>query len=507
MESMLSNLGTGFIQVFSPYTLLLLVLGLIAGLLAGVLPGLTLVMGVILLLPFTYTMETTHAIVLLTAVYLAGTYGGAFTSILFKIPGEPIHVPLLWDGYPMARRGQAAKALGWTLYAAIGGGLVAAAVMVLISEPFAKFALSFSTPEYFAIVFLGLSGVIVLGTGSVTRAVISLCIGLLIATVGVDDIYGTERFTFGTDILRDGIDYLTVMVGAYALAEVISRLEEGFTSPTLEQVGKIKTTMPSVRELLQQKYTFLRSIISGTIIGAAPGAGATVASFVSYGMEKQVGRNRDKMGTGIPEGIVSSQSAATASVGGALITLLTLGIPGSGATAVILGAFLLHGVQPGPHIFANTPEMVYTIYASVFAGLLFLGLIGYLAVKPFVKVLDFSEAVTSAFIMVLCFVGAFTIRNNLTDVWMMVVFGVIGYIMERYGFPIAPMVLGSILGPLAERNFMTTMISYNNDWTVFFTRPISCVVMIFATGTLLFTLLLPVWRRFRAGKVERPARM
>lgn len=497
MGEILSNLATGFVHIMSPVTLIALFLGLIAGLIAGVLPGLTLVMGVVLLLPFTYTMETTQAIVMLTAVYLAGTYGGAFTSILFKIPGEPIHVPLLWDGYPMARRGEAARALGWTLYAAIGGGLAAAIVMVLVSEPFAKFALNFSTPEYFAIVFLGLSGVIVLGTSSMTRAVISLAIGLLIATVGVDDIYGAERFTFGTSILRDGIDYLTVMVGAYALGEVISRLEEGFTSPTLKQVGKIKTSLPPVRELFQQAYTFVRSIVIGILIGAAPGAGATVASFVSYGMEKQLGRNRDKLGTGAAEGIIASQSAATASVGGSMTALLTLGIPGSGATAVILGAFLLHGVQPGPQIFVNTPTMVYTIYASVFVGLLLMGIIGYLAVKPFVKVLDAPESVTSAFIMVLCFVGAFTIRNNITDVWMMVVFGIIGYLMDRFGFPIAPMVLGAILGPLAERNFMTTMISYSNDWTVFFTRPISCVVMVFSIFTLLFTILLPVYRRHK----------
>ena len=200
----LSNLVAGIIQTLSPVTFAILVLGILLGLLAGVLPGLTVVMGVILILPFTYPMDATNAIIILTAIYIAGTYGGAFTSILFKIPGEPIHVPLLWDGYPMARKGQAAKALGWTLYAAIGGGLVAAVMMVLISEPFAKVALSFSTPEYFAIVFLGLTSVIVLGTSGIRQAMVALALGLLIATVGVDDIYGAERFTFDTAILRDG---------------------------------------------------------------------------------------------------------------------------------------------------------------------------------------------------------------------------------------------------------------------------------------------------------------
>lgn len=493
----LQNLGMGFVHAMSPVTLALLLLGVIIGLLAGVLPGLTLVMGVILLLPFTYPMEATNAIIILTAVYIGGTYGGAFTSILFKIPGEPIHVPLLWDGYPMTRRGQAAKALGWTLYAALGGGLAAGILMVVVSKPFAKVALSFSTPEYFSIVFLGLTSVIVLGTKSVRQAVVSLLIGLTIATVGVDDVYGAERFTFGTSILRDGIDYLTVMVGAYAVAEVLSRLEEGFVSPSLQQVGKIQTSFPSFKEVRGSLALFFRSVGIGSIVGAVPGAGATVASFVSYGVEKQYGKNRKEMGNGAPEGIVASQSAATASVGGALIPLLTLGIPGSGATAVILGAFLLHGIQPGPQVFATSPAMVYTIYASVFLSLFMMSLIGYLAVKPLCKVLDAPEALTSAFIMVLCFVGAFTIRNNISDVWMMVIFGLIGYCMERFNYPIAPLVLGSILGPLAERAFMTTMISYSNDWTVFFTRPISGTVMVISFAGLFFTLLYPVLARRR----------
>lgn len=498
----LVSLGGGLLQILSPMTLLALVVGLLFGLLVGVVPGLTLVMGVVLLLPFTYAMDPTQAIIMLTAVYLAGTYGGAFTSILFKIPGEPIHVPLLWDGYPMAKRGEAGKALGWTLYAAFSGGMVASLLMVLVSEPFAKFAHTFSTPEYFAIVFMGLCGVIMLGKGSIIQSVISLLFGLLIATVGVDDIFGAERFTFGSAILRDGIDYLTVMVGAYALSEVIVRLEEGFTSPTLSQVGEVKTSLPGLSEVKSKIWTFVRGIATGTFIGAAPGAGATVASFVAYGIEKQASSNRDQIGKGAPEGIIAAQSAATASVGGALLHLLTLGIPGSGATAVILGAFLLHGIQPGPQIFITHPEMVYTIFASVFVGLVIMCLIGYLAVKPLVKVLDAPETVVSAFIMVLCFVGAFTIRNSISDVWMMVAFGIIGYCMERVGFPIAPMVLGSILGTMAERNFMTTMISFSNDWTVFFTRPISGTILVVTLLTLVITIVRPIWKRHKTSKIS-----
>lgn len=496
----LYNLGAGFVNCLSPFTLFMLLVGVLIGLIAGVLPGLTVVMGVILILPFTYSMDPTVAIIIMTAVYIGGTYGGAFTSILFKIPGEPIHVPLLWDGYPMTRRGEAAKALGWTLLAALGGGLLAAIVMVVVSEPFARVALTFSTPEYFAIVFLGLTSVIVLGTGSIRQAVISLMIGLTVATVGIDDIYGAERFTFGSPILRDGIDYLTVMVGTYALAEILCRLEEGFVTPPLQSSGPVRTMFPSILEIKSRLGMFFRSIGIGLFIGAVPGAGATVASFVSYGVEKQYGKNRDQMGKGAPEGIVASQSAATASVGGALVPLLTLGIPGSGCTAIILGAFLLHGIQPGPQVFITNPDMVYSIYASVFLSVLLMSVIGYLAVKPLCKVLDFPESVTSAFIMMLCFIGAFTIRNNISDVWMMIIFGIIGYFMERHKYPIAPLVLGSILGPLAERAFTTTMISYSNNWTVFFTRPVSGTVMLISLAGLFLTLVYPEIKKRKQKK-------
>lgn len=496
----LVHLFEGFIHALHPINLFLLIIGLIAGLIAGILPGLTLVMGVILLLPFTYPMEATQAIILLTAVYVAGTYGGAFTSILFRIPGEPIHVPLLWDGYPMTRRGEAAKALGWTLFAAGGGGLVAAIIMTFVSEPFAKVALSFSTPEYFAIVFLGLTSVVALGRGSMSQAIMSLLLGLLIATVGVDDIYGAERFTFGASLLRNGIDYLTVMVGTYAVAEIFTRLEEGFSTAVVQRLERIKTAFPSLSEIRGIIGVFLRSIGLGALIGAVPGAGATVASFVSYGVEKQYGRRRDKMGQGVPEGIVASQAAATASVGGALIPLLTLGIPGSGATAVILGAFLLHGIQPGPEVFRASLDLVYTIFASLYLGIILMCIMGWLGIKPLVKTLDAPEAVSSAIIMVLCFIGAFTIRNNITDVWMMVLFGILGYFMERFGFPIAPLVLGSILGPLAERAFMTTMLSYHNDFLIFFKRPVSGVFMVLAIISLFMPLLISLWQRQKANK-------
>jgi putative tricarboxylic transport membrane protein len=389
MLDALVQLGAGFVACFNPANFLMLVVGIVVGLLVGVLPGLTLVMGVVLFLPFTYSMDVTASIILLTAMYVSGTYGGAFTSILFRIPGEPIHVPLLWDGYAMAQRGEPAKALGWTLVAALVGGLVSAVIMVLLTKPVADVALRFSSPEYFAILLFGLVSVISLGKGSLGNALISLGLGLLVASVGTDATYGAYRFTFGLPILADGIEFLVVMVGAYGLSEVLSRLEQGFATKPVGAVASTRTQLPSLKEIGAIKGMFLRSTILGNVIGIVHGAGATIASFVSYGVEAQFGRRRDAMGSGIPEGIVAPQSAATASVGGALVPLLALGIPGSGATAVILGSFMLHGVQPGPQVLLTSSAMVYTIFASVFIGIVLMCLLGYFAIRPLVKILDF----------------------------------------------------------------------------------------------------------------------
>ena len=493
MTHILIQLGHGFVECLTPINMLMLLVGIVLGLLIGVLPGLTLVMGVALALPFTYRMDVTASIVLLTAMYVSGTYGGAFTAILFRIPGEPIDVPMLWDGYTMGRKGKPAKALGWTLIAALGGGLLSATVMVFLTQPLAHFALRFSSPEYFAILMFGLTSVVALGRGALANALISLSVGLLIACVGTDETYGAYRFTFGSRILADGIEFLVVMVGAYGVGEVLSRLETGFATKPIEHIKNARTELPSFREMLALKSMFVRCSVLGNIIGLIPGAGATIASFVSYGLEAQFGKRRREMGTGIAEGIVAPQAAATASVGGALVPLLALGIPGSGATAIILGAFMLHGIQPGPQVMATSASTIYAVFASLYLGIILMCIIGYFAIRPLVRILDFPEAVVSAYVMVLCFIGALSIRNDVTDLWLMIGFGMIGYLFERLKFPIAPLVLGVILGPLAEQSFMNSMISFGNDWTVFFTRPIAGTVMAFT----ILMLLLPFMQRWR----------
>jgi putative tricarboxylic transport membrane protein len=424
-------------------------------------------------------------------MYVSGTYGGAFTAILFRIPGEPIDVPMLWDGYTMARNGKPGKALGWTLLAALIGGLSSAVIMVALTKPIAQFALKFDAPDKFAIVLFGLASVVALGSGALPKALISLSIGLLIACVGTDETYGAVRFTFGLPILSDGIEFLVVMVGAYGVGEVLTRFEQGFPPPAIKAHVSGRTELPTFSEVRALQGVIFRSSLLGNLIGIVPGAGATIASFVSYGVEKQYGKRRLEMGSGVAEGIVAPQAAATASVGGALIPLLAIGIPGSGATAVILAAFMLHGVQPGPQVLITSALMINTIFASVFLGILIMCLIGYFAVRPLVKILEFPEVVVAAFVVIICSIGALAIRNNAIDLWLMLGFGLVGYLLEKWRFPIAPLVLGVILGPLAEESFINSMISFQNDWTIFFRRPIAGAVM---AGTIL-TLLLPLLGR------------
>ena len=490
MDALVHDLGVGFAHVFVAWNLLMLTIGLLIGMAVSIMPGLGLVMGIVLTLPFTYSMDIESAIILLTAIYIAGTYGGCFTAILYKIPGEPSDVPLLWDGYRMNLKGEAAKALGWALVAALIGGLVSSGVMVSLAGPFAKFALTFDSPDYFAIIVLGLATVVCLATSSLAHAFISLFFGLIIATVGIDSTYGAERFTFGQPLLSGGINYITVLVGAYGLGEVFTRFGRTLEIDATDQKSsRVRTRFPTWREIWALRHTISRSTVLGTVLGVVPGAGAVITSFVSYGIERQYCKRREDLGSGIPEGIVAPQIASTASVAGHIVPLLALGIPGSGATAVILGAFLLHGVQPGPQIFVAHPDTAYAILASLFVGVVGMCVIGFFWIRLVVKVLTIPQPIIIAIVVLFCIVGAYAERNNIADVGMILAFGVIGYLFDRYRFPVAPMVLGTILGPLGESSFLRSMIRYDNDWTIFFRRPMSCTMLVLAAIAFAFPLL------------------
>ncbi|MGH3665398.1 MAG: tripartite tricarboxylate transporter permease, partial [Egibacteraceae bacterium] len=320
-----------------------------------------------------------------------------------------------------------------------------------------------------------------------------------------DSVYGTVRFDFGIVILRDGVNYLAVMIGVYALGECIKRFAEEFAGQVVQQPGDVRTTIPGLRALWQRSGSFARGIATGTFMGAVPGAGATVGSFVAYGLERQFGRYRNDVGDASPNGVVAPQAASTATVAGALIPLLTLGIPGSAASAVILGALLLHDVQPGPRIFVEQPDLIATIFASLLLGLVLMFAVGVLGAKPLMGVMRVREVYISAFVVLFAFIGAFALRQSMSDVWIMIGFAILGLFMTRYDYPLAPLVLGAILGPLAERYFVTTLISSAGDYSVFLTRPLSGTLAA-VWAAMVAGLTWKAYRRSREGAaVTQPA--
>ena len=493
MLSQLELLGTGLVNTFDPLNFSMIITGLIIGILAGALPGITMLNAIVLVLPFTYLMGIVPSLLLMTSVYCGGVFGGSITGILFNIPGDPMNVPTTWEGYQLNKKGFVSKALGMAIMCSALGGFLSALIMTFVSPPFAKVALSFSSCEFFAVVFLGLVSVVVIGTRSLGSALISLFIGMFLATVGMDDIYGAVRFTFGSRIMETGINFTTVLIGLFAIGEVLDQLSIKNKEEGAKMRTRPKTALPRFKEIWGLRNSILRGLGIGTIIGAIPGTGATVASFVSYGVEKQVSKTPEKFGTGVWEGLAASETSINASTGGAMIPLLTLGIPGSGATAVMMGAFLLHGIQPGPLLFNKSPESVYTIFVGMLVCNLIMILAGLITAKFFSELMRVPENILAAFIVSFCLLGAFALRNDMADVWFMALFGIAGYFMRRYELPIPPMILGIILGPLAEKYFLTTMIGAGNDFTIFFRRPLSSCLMVIS----IVLLFLPVLRNLR----------
>jgi putative tricarboxylic transport membrane protein len=490
----------GLTNAFSPFNFAMMLTGLTIGVLAGALPGITMLNAIVLVLPFTYSMDIVPSLLLMTAVYGGGIFGGSITGILFNIPGDPMNVPATWEGYALNKKGHVAKALGVAIMGSALGGFLSCLVMTLVSPPFAKIALSFSSAEYFAVVFLGLVSVVVINTKSVGSSLICLFLGMLLGTIGIDDMYGAARFTFGSRLMETGINFTIVLIGLFAIGEVLEQLCERNKVADATMKERPKVHLLSIREIWELKGSLLRGFGVGTVIGAIPGAGATVASFVSYGVERQVSKKPEEFGKGSWDGLNSTSSAINASVGGAMIPLLTLGIPGSGATAVMMGAFLLHGIQPGPLLFSKSPEAVYTIFAGMLLCNVVMILAGYICAKFFSELMRVPENIMGAFIIMFCLVGAYALRNDNSDLWYMVAFGIGGYYMRRYDLPVPPLVLGVILGPLAERYFLTTMIGANNDISVFFTRPVSATIINLSIAMLFWPMLQSYLNRRRAAK-------
>ncbi len=503
MADILANLGAGFVNAFQPVNLLMVVVGLAIGILAGVLPGITMLNSIVLVLPFTYLMGLVPALLLMIGIYCGGVFGGSITAILFNIPGDPMNVPTAWEGYPLNRQGQARYALGLAIMASAVGGLASALCLAFFAPPFARFALTFSTVEFFSVVVFGLASVSVLGHASATGALISLLAGMLLGTVGTEAQYGVERFSFGVPFLRTGVDFVTVLIGLFAVGEILDQLAGPAAGSPAAPVATSAVPRLPLLDLWPLRGSLVRGTAVGIAVGGLAGAGATVSSFVAYGLEKQVSREPERFGTGHAGGLVAAESANNGSTGGAMIHLLTLGIPGSAATAVMMGAFLVHGIQPGPLMFAQQPEAVYTIIAGMILANVFMIGLGFLAALAFVTLMRVPAPILNTFIIVFCFIGAYALRNDMADVWLTMLFGVLGFVMRRWDLPVPPMVMGIILGPMAEQYFLTSMVSHGNDLSVFVTRPMSAVALGLAAAMVAWAM----WRtlaRPRAARVGAP---
>lgn len=473
------NLFHGLLTALQPFNFGIMLVGLAVGVIAGALPGISFVNAMAMALPFTYLMTPLSAMVFLGGIYAGGVFGGSISAILINIPGTPASLPSCWDGFPMTRRGESARALSLAIAASATGGLVSALLLTFGAPPFARIALAFDQPEFFAATFLGLVSIIAIAKTAPWISMVSLFCGIVVGSVGVDPLYGLPRLTFGLPALQNGINFVVVMIGLFALGEVLEML--GQSSHGKNAATSVRLKLPSVRELWGLRGATARGTAIGCAIGLIPGAGATVGAVIAYGVEKQVSPRGAEFGTGVEAGLMAPEAAKNATTGAAMIPLLTLGIPGSAATAIMLAALMLHGVTPGPLLFATQTDMVYTIFASlILANLCMIGA-GAIVARGFSFLMKVPPTVLGAFIVVLSVVGAFGVRNNIADVYICLSFGVIGYLMNRFSFPSAPLVLGVILGPLAERYFMTSLANYDNDLTIFFTRPISATILCLAS--------------------------
>jgi len=474
-------------NVFNPTGLFLIAVGVMMGVTLGATPGLNSTMGTALLIPFTFAMQPTNGLVMLSAVYCGGTFGGSISAILFNVPGAPEASVTGFDGYPMAKAGKAAQALGIAIICSCIGGLFSVFVMTLVSPQLAQVGLMFSQPEYFALGVAALTLIASLGGDNMLKAFIAGAIGLLVATIGIDPMTSNERFTFGGKALMGGINFIPAIIGAFAVSEILATAEAGGIRSDVVMT-KVSTTLPRMKELIRLKWTILRSAVLGTAIGILPGVGATTAAFVGYSEAVRWSKHPEKFGTGIPEGIAAPETANNAATGGAMVPLLTLGIPGSATTAVLIGGFLVHGLQPGPMLFINQPKLMYSIFISMYLANFFMLFAGLIVAKLFANFRKVRYSILGPCIFVFATVGAFGIRNDITDVWVMLAFGLLGFVMKKFNYPIAPLIIGLVLGELTEISLRRGMRMANFELDAFFFRPITATILVISIVTLLFTL-------------------
>jgi putative tricarboxylic transport membrane protein len=492
----ISALFHGFVVVLSPFNLLLMMIGIVLGVIIGVLPGLGGANGVAILLPLTFTMPPTSAIIMLSCIYWGALFGGAITSVLFNIPGEPWSVATTFDGYPLAQQGRAGEALTASFTSSFIGALFAVIMITFLAPLVAKFALKFGPPEFFSVYLLTFCSFIGMGKGSPWKTLVSMLLGFAFAAVGMDNITGRLRLTFGFSELMRGVDFLIAVIGLFGIGEILLSMEEGLSFSGKSAKIDPKIVLETWKKLPAYWMTSLRSCLIGCWMGITPG-GATPASFMSYGVAKRMSKNGDKFGSGQLEGVVAPETAAHAAGTSALLPMLALGIPGSPTAAVLLGGLLIWGLQPGPLLFVEQKDFVWGLIASMYLGNL-AGLVIVLTCVPlFAAILRVPFSIIAPVIIVICGIGAYSVHSAMLDVWFMLGFGVIGYIFKKLDYPLAPLVLALVLGDRAEDSFRQAMLISQGDLTVFFSNALVGGITALALVMLFWPLISRVIRSAR----------
>ncbi len=495
---MLDLLTSGLSVVFAPQMFLLIIFAVFLGTLFGALPGVSATMAVTLGIPFTYRMSPVNAIAFLVAIYCASITGGGMTAILFKIPGVPSSAPTTYDGYPMAQRGEAGKALGVQLICSAIGGVFAAICMLLLSPQLTQAALSFGPSELFAISFMGLSILTSLETDNICRTIISGLIGLLLACIGLDPLLGVPRLTFGTRFLTSGIEMIPVMIGFFAVTEVLKQTNK---PAKLQSVGDSKSSvsakMPSIKELLSVKWIIARCSVLGTVVGILPGAGATIASFLCYSTEQKLSKHPEKFGTGCIDGIAAPETGNNAATGGSMVPLLSLGIPGGNAAAIMMSALVLKGVTMGPLLLVNQPQFLAATFASMMVSNIIMVFAAILIAKIFVQILKVPYSILGPTIIMMATIGAYATKNTAVDVILMAISGLIGFVFVTCKFNSSAMILGLVLGVICESNLRRayTIASGTTLWqeTVnIVSRPVTGIILVICLVVLLSPVVKPM---------------
>jgi len=465
------------LQYFTnPMMYLVIFAGVFIGTAFGALPGLTASTTIAIFLSFTFGIDPVISFAFLLGLYQGAVYGGSISAIVINIPGTPGAIATGLDGHEMAKRGEAGKAIGIATIASAIGGILSVFALAYFAPIIANVALKFSAQEFVGIALLGLSIIAFISPGSMTKGLISGVLGLIIGIVGLDTISGYPRFVYGINDLTTGVNMVPVMIGLYGLSEMFVNISEKPAQKVVMQ--KIKNTIPKMKEVVGLWATYLRSSIIGVIIGAIPAAGASIASLVAYGQEKRFSADGDKMGTGTLKGVAAPEAANNASVGGALIPLLTLGVPGDAMTAVLMGALIINGLRPGPMLFKEQMPFVSSIFISLIIATLFMVVIGLFGAKYFAKLLNMPREYLMPVIMLFCMIGSFAIRDSFFDLYVVLGAGLIGFFLRKIGFSPAPLILGMILGPIFESNLRRAMILSRGDWSTFVTRPISLLMLV-----------------------------